>query len=77
MRKEIVDLLDVQVRLIREDGGATAYVTCVLCDAVLELSVSYHADLFAVLAEFCKQLHLSAMAYQTILLVRIWHATTA
>ncbi|GIK39532.1 MAG: serine recombinase [Chloroflexota bacterium] len=40
LRRAIVDLLDVQVRLVREDGKAIAYVTCILHDyeAKMELS---------------------------------------
>jgi hypothetical protein len=38
LRKEVVDLLGVQVRLIREDGKPIAYVTCILQDVTLELS---------------------------------------
>lgn len=40
LRKAIIDLLDVQVRLIREDGKAIAYVTCILYDYEIRKELS-------------------------------------
>jgi chromosome segregation ATPase len=42
LRKALIDLLDVQVRLIREDGRAFANVSCVLQDIRLELSTTIY-----------------------------------
>jgi hypothetical protein len=40
LRKEIIDLLDVTVRLIREDGKAFAYITCILYDYEIKAELS-------------------------------------
>lgn len=47
LRKAIIDLLDVQVRLIKQssDGRAIAYVTCILCDTELVLFVTKSGDI--------------------------------
>jgi hypothetical protein len=39
LRRAIVDLLDVQVRLIKEDGKAIAYVTCILYDYEIKVQL--------------------------------------
>lgn len=44
LRKAIIDLLDLKVKLIKEDGTEIAYVTCFLSDTTeLKLSTTLHS----------------------------------
>jgi hypothetical protein len=45
LRKVIIDLLEGEVKLIREDGDEIAYVTCFLNNTTeLKLSTTLHSD---------------------------------
>jgi hypothetical protein len=44
LRKAIIDRLDIQVKLIREEGKAIAYVNCFLKDTKLLLSTPFRWD---------------------------------